>query len=95
VFRSGDTVTIEVTVHDTFHNLVNGASVTVTMTRPDGGTETFTGTTNTQGLAKMNRHLTTSDPSGTYTIAVTALSKTNYAQDLGSSEQSSNAFTKQ
>lgn len=58
-------------------SLIASASVTVSWTRPDGSKVTQTALTDASGVATF----TTSGGRGTYTLAVTNISKTGYSFD--------------
>lgn len=71
------TVTGKVTVKNENGSLIASASVTVSWTRPDGSKVTQTALTDASGVATF----TTSGGRGTYTLAVTNISKTGYSFD--------------
>ena len=60
---------------------VAGASVSVRWTLPSGGTTTGTVTTGSAGRARFS----VSGPRGTYTLAVTGVSKAGYVFDTAGS----------
>jgi uncharacterized membrane protein len=53
---------------------VGGASVTVTLTKPNGGTVKLSGTTGSNGIAVASYKLKNNDPKGTWGVAATASS---------------------
>ena len=74
-------ITGDVFVKDAKGAAVPSAAVSVRWTLPGGGTKTATANTNSSGRARF----TVSGPRGTYTLTVTAVSKTGYVFDAAGS----------
>jgi hypothetical protein len=87
---TGGGVQARVTVRNENNAAVSSASVSVTWNLPGGGTQTQTGTTNSQG--RVNFSVT--GGSGTYTITVTNITKTGFTFDPTNSTLLTKSLTK-
>ena len=80
-FQPKDVVIIRVKIVDSNGNTVEGASITITITNPNGDIVTLTSTTDNQGIAEFSYRLNPKTPLGIYTINVTDVSLTGYTYD--------------
>ncbi|UJG43080.1 MAG: Ig-like domain-containing protein [Candidatus Heimdallarchaeum endolithica] len=80
-FQPKNVVIIRVKIVDSSGNAVEGASVTITITNPNGDIVTLTSTTDNQGIAEFSYRLNPKTPLGIYTINVTDVSLTGYTYD--------------
>lgn len=81
-YKFNEFIWITVTVTDGT-KAVGGATVTLTVTNPNGGSSSTTGKTNSQGKYIVLGFASKSDGAGTYTASATA-SKTGYTSGSGS-----------
>jgi hypothetical protein len=81
-YNPGSTAYITVTVTSGTSN-ISGASVTLTITAPNGSTSQVSGTTNSNGQVVFSVHILKHAQAGTYTASATA-SDSGYLSDSGS-----------
>jgi len=87
-FKGNSSVYLRVTIVDENGNLVSGASVTVTVTRPNGTTGTGTASTNADGQVVFNSGKA---QHGAYSAAVTAVTKPGMTFNAGAGKSTDTA----
>jgi hypothetical protein len=96
VFKRGEFIYWRVKVIDQNDIAVSGASVSTTVVRPDGQTwTTQTSTTGSDGWALFTKKSLNGQPTGTYTINVTNVTKSGAAYDPAANIRSSTTYTLQ
>jgi len=95
-FVRGESIYWRVKIVDQSGNPVSDASVTVQVIRPSGQLfQTYTNPTGVDGFALYNYKSINSHPTGTYTLNVTAVSKSGATYDPAANVKSSTTFVLQ
>ena len=95
VFIAGSYIYWKVKIVDASGNPVSGAAVTTHTTKADGSGYDQSQTTGADGIASFSKKTLTGDPKGTWTIAVTNVTKTGWTYNAGANVKTQTTLTLQ